>query len=128
AYDLTRTAIENGANVVYNVAGPAGLGILKGAADSRKYAIGVDSDQNGLHPDNVIASMLKQTGNSIYDSTKQIQAGNGEFGTLKIYGLANEGVGLVYNDKLVPADVKARVDEAKAKVVSGDLKVDTAFK
>jgi len=128
AYDLTKTAIENGANVVFNVAGPAGLGILKGAADGHKYAIGVDSDQNGLHPDNVIASMIKQIGNSIYDSIKQIQSGKAAFGTLKVYGLANEGVGLIYNDKLVPAEVKAKVDEAKAKVVSGGLKVDTAFK
>ncbi len=128
AYDLTKTAIENGANVVYNVAGPAGLGILKAAADSNKYAIGVDSDQNGLHPKNVIASMLKQIGNSVYDSINQIREGTAEFGTLKIYGLANEGVGLVYNDELVPTEVKARIDEAKAKVVSGDLKVDTAFK
>ncbi|MCO5084453.1 MAG: BMP family ABC transporter substrate-binding protein [Rhizobiaceae bacterium] len=128
AYDLTKAAIENGANVVYNVAGPAGLGILKGAADAGKYAIGVDSDQNGLHPDNVIASMLKQIGNSIYDSIGQIRAGKADFGKLKIYGLANEGVGLVYNDKLVPDAVKAKVDEAKAKVVKGELKVDTAFK
>ena len=128
AYDLTKTAIQNGANVVFNVAGPAGLGILKGAADSKKYAIGVDSDQSGLHPDNVIASMIKQIGNSIYDSIKQIQDGKAEFGKLKVYGLANEGVGLVYNDKLVPADIKAKVDAAKAKVVSGEIKVDTAFK
>ncbi|MBN9548760.1 MAG: BMP family ABC transporter substrate-binding protein [Alphaproteobacteria bacterium] len=128
AYDLTKTAIQNGANVVFNVAGPAGLGILKGAADSKKYAIGVDSDQSGLHPDNVIASMIKQIGNSIYDSIKQIQDGKAEFGKLKVYGLANDGVGLVYNDKLVPADIKAKVDAAKAKVVSGEIKVDTAFK
>ncbi len=128
AYDLTKTAIENGANVVYNVAGPAGLGILKGAADAKKYAIGVDSDQNGLHPDNVLASMLKQIGNSIYDSIGQARDGKAEFGKLKIYGLANNGVGLVYNDALVPASVKAKIDEAKAKVVSGALKVETAFK
>jgi basic membrane protein A len=128
AYDLTKTAIENGANVVYNVAGPAGLGILKGAADAKKYAIGVDSDQNGLHPDNVLASMLKQIGNSIYDSIGQVRDGKAEFGKLKIYGLANNGVGLVYNDALVPASVKAKIDEAKAKVVSGALKVETAFK
>ena len=128
AYDLTNTAINNGANVVYNVAGPAGLGILKAAADANKYAIGVDSDQNGLHPKNVLASMLKQIGNSIYDSIKQIEAGKAEFGKLKIYGLANDGVGLVYNDGLVPAEVKARVDQAKAKVVDGELKVETAFK
>jgi basic membrane protein A len=128
AYDLTKTAIENGANVVFNVAGPAGLGILKGAADANKYAIGVDSDQNGLHPKNVIASMIKQIGNSIYDSIDQIRSGKAEFGKLKIYGLANDGVGLIYNDALVPAAVKAKIDEAKAKVVSGALKVDTAFK
>lgn len=127
AYDLTRTAIENGANVVYNVAGPAGLGILKGAADSGKYAIGVDSDQNGLHPDNVLASMLKQIGNSVYDSINQIKAGEAEFGTLKVYGLANEGVALVYNDALVSDEVKARIDAEKAKVVSGEIEVVTAL-
>lgn len=128
AYELTKTAIQNGANVVYNVAGPAGLGILKGAADANKYAIGVDSDQNGLHPKNVLASMIKQIGNSIYDSIKQIRADKAPFGTLEIYGLKNDGVGLIYNDALVPASVQTQVDEAKAKVVSGAIKVDTAFK
>ena len=72
--------------------------------------------------------MIKQIGNSIYDSINQIKAGKAEFGKLKVYGLANDGVGLVYNDKLVPADIKAKVDAAKAKVVSGEIKVDTAFK
>lgn len=127
AYDLTKTAIENGANVVYNVAGPAGLGILKGAADSNKYAIGVDSDQNGLHPEHVLASMLKQIGNSVYDSIQQIQAGEAEFGSLRVYGLANEGVALVYNDALVPDAVKARIDAEKAKVVNGEVDVVTAL-
>lgn len=128
AYDLTKTAIESGANVVYNVAGPAGLGTLKSAANANKYAIGVDANQNGLHPKNVLASMLKNTGNSIYDSVKQIQAGKAKFGALEIYGLANDGVGLVYNDDIVPAAVKAKINEAKAKVVSGAIKVNTAFK
>ena len=127
AYDLTKTAIENGANVVYNVAGPAGLGILKGAADANKYAIGVDSDQNNLHPEHVLASMLKQIGNSVYDSINQIKAGEAEFGVVKVYGLANEGVALVYNDALVSDEVKARIDAEKAKVVSGEVEVVTAL-
>ena len=110
AYDLTRNMLNNGVDVVFNVAGPAGLGILKAAADANKYAIGVDSDQNGLYPKNVAASMLKQIGNSIYDSIKQIEAGKAPFGTLEIYGLKNDGVGLVYNDALVPAAVKAKVE------------------
>ncbi|MER9934151.1 BMP family ABC transporter substrate-binding protein [Mesorhizobium sp. M0088] len=127
AYELTRNILNDGADIVYNVAGGAGLGILKAAADGNKYAIGVDSDQNGIQPDHVVASMLKQVGNSIYDSVKTIQAGKAKFGTLKIYGLNNDGVGLVYNDKLVPASVKARVEAAKAKVLTGAIKVDTAF-
>jgi basic membrane protein A and related proteins len=128
AYDLTRNTLNGGADVVFNVAGPAGLGILKAAADANKYAIGVDSDQNGLYPKNVIASMLKQIGNSIYDSIKQIEDGKAPFGTLEIYGLKNDGVGLVYNDALVSSAVKEKVEAAKAKVLSGEIKVDSAFK
>ena len=127
AYDPTTTAIGNGANVVYNVAGPAGLGILKAAADNDKYAIGVDSNQNHLHPDHIIASMLKEIGNSIHDSIKQVEAGTAPFGTLMMYGLRNDGVGLAYNDALVPEVVKARVDEAKAMVLDGSITVDSAF-
>jgi basic membrane protein A len=127
AYELTRNML-GGVDVVFNVAGPAGLGILKAAADSNKYAIGVDSDQNGLYPKNVVASMLKQIGNSIYDSIKQIEAGKAAFGELETYGLKNDGVGLVYNDALVPAAVKAKVDAAKEKVVKGEIVVDSAFK
>lgn len=127
AYDLTSTAIKRGADVVYNVAGPAGLGILKAAADNNKYAIGVDSDQNALHPENVLASMLKQIGTSVYDSIKQAQAGEIEYGITKIYGLANDGVALVFNDELVSDEVKATVDTYRKKVVDGEIVVDSAF-
>lgn len=128
AYDLTKAAVDSGANVVYNVAGPAGLGILKAAADTNKYAIGVDSNQNSLHPKNILASMLKNIGNSIYDTIGQAKSGTAKYGELEIYGLKNDGVGLVYNDAIVPADVKKRVDDAKDKVLKGEIKVDTAFK
>lgn len=128
AYDLTRNMIDGGADVVYNVAGPAGLGILKAASDAKRYAIGVDSDQNGLYPKAVVASMLKQIGNSIYDIIGQVRGGKAPFGTVEIYGLRNDGVALVYNDALVPPAVKAKVDAAKAKVLDGQIKVDTAFK
>ena len=120
--------MNDGADVVFNVAGPAGLGILKAAADANKYAIGVDSDQNGLYPKNVVASMLKQIGNSIYDSIQQIRADKAPFGQLELYGLKNDGVGLVYNDSLVPAAIKKKVDAAKEKVLKGEIVVDSAFK
>jgi basic membrane protein A and related proteins len=128
AYELTKGQLNDGADVVFNVAGPAGLGILKAAADANKYAIGVDSNQNGLYPKHVVASMLKQIGNSIYDSIRQIRANKAPFGKLEIYGLKNDGVGLVYNDALVPASIKQKVDAAKEKVLKGEIVVDSAFK
>ena len=128
AYDLTKTALGRGADVVYNVSGPAGLGILKAAADADRYAIGVDSDQNALHPKHVLASMLKNIGTSVHDSIQKAREGAIEFGTLTVYGLTNDGVGLVYNDELVPDEVKQAIDEAKQKVVDGTIKVDSAFK
>ena len=128
AYDLTTNVFNNGADIVYNVAAPAGLGILKAAADANKYGIGVDSDQNGLHPQNVVASMLKEIGNSLYDSVHQIRDGKAPFGKLVVYGLKNDGVGLVYNDALVPQSVKDKIEALKQKVVSGEVTVDTAFK
>jgi len=127
AYDLTRTAIENGANVVYNVAGPAGLGTLKAAADSDKYAIGVDSNQNDIHPKNVLASMLKQIGNSIYNSVKKIRAGDAEFGKVQVFGLEDEGVALIYNNALIPEQIKMQIQAAELKITNREIIVDSAF-
>jgi basic membrane protein A len=103
------------------------LGTLKAAADSDKYAIGVDSNQNGIHPDNVLASMVKQIGNSIYNSIEQIKAGEAEFGTVQVFGLEDEGVALIYNDTIVPEQVKAQIEAAETKVTSGEIEVDSAF-
>lgn len=127
AYDLTTTAFTGGADVVYNVAGPAGLGILRAAADQNRYAIGVDSDQNGLHPDNVLASMLKNIGTSVYDSTRKAQDGSLSVGELTVYDLSNDGVGLVYNDALVPAGVQEEIATAGTQVADGQVEVDSAF-
>ena len=51
AYDLTTAIYNAGADIVYQVAGAAGLGVLQAGNDSGRYAIGTDSDQNGLHPE-----------------------------------------------------------------------------
>lgn len=127
AYNLASSALNNGADVVYNVSGPAGLGILKAAEDANKYAIGVDSDQNALHPNNVLASMLKHIGNSVYDAIVQYGEGDIEFGTLVTFGLAEEGVGLVFNDELVSPEVQELVEDAKNQVIAGEVDVDSAF-
>lgn len=127
AYDLTNGMYENGVDVVYDVAGPAGLGILKAGSDQGRYAIGVDSDQTGLYPKAVLASMVKEIGNSIYDAAHLIKDGKGSFDQLTVYGLKNNGVALVYNKDLIPAATKGKIDALASAVVEGKVKVPSAY-
>jgi len=129
AYDLTTAMYKDGAGVVYAVAGGAGLGVLQAAEDADRYAIGVDSNQNALHPGHILASMLKNIGNSIVLATAGAQDGTLAFGTSTVYGLSNDGVGLAFenNGDTVPAEVIALIDDYKAKIVSGEIKVPTTL-
>lgn len=57
--ELASTQIAQGADVIYQVAGGTGAGVFQAAADEGTYAIGVDSNQNGLVPGTILSSMLK---------------------------------------------------------------------
>jgi len=127
AFDQATAMYQKGAGVVYAVAGQAGLGALKASESSNRYAIGVDSNQNQIHPGHILASMRKFIGNSIVTAVKADQDGSLKYGETTIYNLENDGVGLDFedNDDLVPDDVIKMVDDYKAKIISGDLEVPT---
>ena len=122
--ELTKAQISQGADVVYAAAGGTGVGVLQTAADENILSIGVDSNQNYLHSGKVLTSMLKRVDVAVYDSMK---AGTAiETGGFTTLGLAEEGVGYAldeHNASLVSADMKAAVDEAREKIISGDLEV-----
>jgi len=127
AFDQATAMYKNGAGVVYAVAGQAGLGALKASESSDKYAIGVDSNQNQIHPGHILASMRKFIGNSIVTAVKADQDGSLAYGETTIYNLENDGVGLDFenNDDLVPEDVIKMVEDYKAQIIAGDLEVPT---
>jgi basic membrane protein A len=125
-YDLAKAMYDQGADIVYNVAGGTGLGVLKAAKDANKYAIGVDQDQNDLYPGHIVASMVKNVGNSLYDLIQQAKAGTLQYGKTYTYGLQNGGIGLVLDQQLVPASVQAKLKEATDKVASGQITVKSA--
>jgi basic membrane protein A and related proteins len=54
--------------VIYAAAGGTGVGVLQAAADAGILSIGVDSNQNYLHPGQVLTSMLKRVDNAVYDA------------------------------------------------------------
>ena len=126
--ELTKAQISQGADVVYAAAGGTGVGVLQTAADEGILSIGVDSNQNHLHSGKVLTSMLKRVDVAVYNSMKAGAAmETGGFTTL---GLAEEGVGWALDDHnapLISDEMKAAVEEARAKIISGDLNVEAYY-
>jgi basic membrane protein A len=123
--ELARSQFEQGADVVYHAAGGTGIGVLQAAADAGKLGIGVDSNQNYLHPGSVLTSMLKRVDNAVYDAFMDVK--NGEWsGGVQVLGLAEEGVGWALdenNQSLITDEMKKAVEDAQAKIVAGEVKV-----
>ncbi len=118
---------EEGADIVFQIAGPTGLGVFEAAKEAGRYVIGVDSDQKPLAPDNTVASMRKRVGDSIYDFTLMFVNGEVETGGVYLYGLAKNGVGIDYGSMdpdLVPQDVKDRIEELRQMIIDGEIVVD----
>ena len=121
--ELTKAQIGQGADVVYAAAGGTGVGVLQTAADENILSIGVDSNQNYLHPGQVLTSMLKRVDNAVYNAFTD---GPGLETGFRVMGLSNGGVGYAldeFNAELVSAEMQAAVDEASGKIASGDMMV-----
>jgi basic membrane protein A len=123
--ELAKSQIERGADVIYHAAGGTGVGVLRAAADAGKLGIGVDSNQNGLHPGKVLTSMLKRVDNATYKTFADAKAGTWAPG-VSVLGLKEKGVGYALDDNnkaLVTADMQAAADKAAADIISGAIQV-----
>jgi basic membrane protein A len=123
--ELAKGQFDRGVDVVYAAAGSTGIGVLQAAKDRGKLSIGVDSNQNHLHPGSVLTSMLKRVDLAAYNSFKSAQTGGWKGGT-QVLGLKEGGVDWALdkdNEKLITPEMKAKVDEAKADIVSGKIVV-----
>lgn len=121
--ELTKAQISQGADVVYAAAGGTGIGVLQAAADEGILSIGVDSNQNHLHPGKVLTSMVKRVDNSVYEAF--VAGAELETGVV-VMDLAKEGVGYALdenNAELVTDEMKAAADAASAKIQSGEIAV-----
>ncbi|MBO6855148.1 MAG: BMP family ABC transporter substrate-binding protein [Marivivens sp.] len=121
--ELTLAQISQGADVVYAAAGGTGVGVLQTAADNGILSIGVDSNQNYMHPGQVLTSMLKRVDNAVYDA---FMAGEDLETGFNVMGVGNGGVGYAldeFNAELITAEMQAAVDEAAAAIAAGELSV-----
>lgn len=118
--ELAKAQFAKGSDVVFAAAGATGTGVYQAAKDSGKLAIGVDSNQNHLQPGTMLTSMLKRVDVAVYNVSKEFKPG------LTVLGLKEGGVDYAMdqnNAKLVTADMKKKVEAAKADIISGKIKV-----
>ena len=123
--ELAQSQMDRGADVIYHAAGGTGLGVIRAVADKDKFAIGVDSNQNGIAPGNVLTSMLKRVDVAAYDTLKRASEDNFEAG-VSILGLAEDGVDWAIdenNKPLITLAVHEAVENARAKIVAGEIVV-----
>jgi basic membrane protein A len=131
--ELTLKQIKDGVDVVYHASGASGVGVLEAAASQKILAIGVDSDQSLTATDAqrpyILTSMLKRVDTSVLNTItsvidKKFKGGYQEF------GLKDNGVTYAENEynKTLIGDIKSKLEEIKAKIVSGEIKVPTTRK
>ena len=121
--ELAKAQKAQGADVIYAAAGGTGVGVLQTAADEGILSIGVDSNQNYLHPGKVLTSMVKRVDNAVYAAFSE---GENLTPGINVMGLANDGVSYAmdeHNAALVTPEMAAAVDAAAAKIKSGEIVV-----
>ncbi|MGI8786775.1 MAG: BMP family lipoprotein [Pyrinomonadaceae bacterium] len=136
--ELALNQIEKGADIIFTAAGNSGLGVFDAVeqygvnpqtGEANKFVIGVDSNQNGVKPGFVLTSMVKRVDNAVYDVVKEVLDGKFE-GGFHVFGLDKDGVAFAMDDNnkmLITPEMLKRVDEAKAKIISGEIKVTDAM-
>lgn len=121
--EITSAQISQGADVVYAAAGGTGVGVLQTAADSGILSIGVDSNQNYMHPGQVLTSMLKRVDNAVFAAFTEGE--NMETG-IHVMDLAAGGVGWALdenNESLITQDMRDAMAAAEASIISGETVV-----
>jgi len=135
--ELALTMYQQGADVVFQVAGGTGEGVFYAAEEAGKWAIGVDSDQaliiEETNPDQakvILTSMLKNVDNSMYRFFQLNSEDKVPWGTNELLGIAEGGVGLALNkyyEENTPQEVKDKMAEVIKKVTDGEVTVKTVF-
>ena len=123
--EIALSQYQQGVNVIFHASGSTGLGVFEAARQTNKLAIGVDADQYSEAPGHVLSSMVKGVDNAVYDAIRKVK--DGQFaGGIYQYGLAEQGVGYVYdtnNEKLIPADVRAELEHLRQEIIAGRIVV-----
>ncbi|MBO6148805.1 MAG: BMP family ABC transporter substrate-binding protein [Lachnospiraceae bacterium] len=123
ARNVAEKMYDGGADVVFHVAGGAGIGVIVAAGFKDKYVIGVDCDQSYLDPAHVLTSAVKKVDVAISNISVQYAMGDNIDGRIMEYGLAEHAVGIPESNPNVPEDVMEAVRELEKNIIYNNIDV-----
>lgn len=121
--ELGLAEYNQGADIIFHASGSTGLGVFEAAREKKKLAIGVDADQHDEAPGHILTSMVKHVETAVFDTIRDLKGGVWK-GGIQEFGLEEDGVGWVYDDRnrsLIPDAVKAKVDSLREEIVAGRI-------
>ncbi|MEI6393173.1 MAG: BMP family ABC transporter substrate-binding protein [Verrucomicrobiota bacterium] len=128
--ELAVSQYEGGADIIFAAAGASGLGVFDAAEEKKKFAIGVDANQNWTKPGLILTSMLKRVDEAVFATIQETKAGKFS-GGVKRFGLGNKGIDYAfdqYNAKILTESVRKRADALKAEIIAGKIVVPDYYK
>ncbi len=134
--EIAKSMFDQGAAIVWGVAGSSGNGVFEAAVEAKGYSLGVDSDQfltvaDPAQKATIITSMLKNVDAGLFRAAKLDQEGKLKYGAADNVGVVDDAVGIADNEnyqKFVSKEIQDKVKAAYEKVKSGEVKVESAFK
>jgi basic membrane protein A len=125
--EIALNQINARADVVFQVAGQCGLGVLSAAQENRVWGIGVDADQGyiGRH---VLTSAQKKVDVAIFTTIQQVKNGTFRGGADTLLNVKNRGVGYGRISAGAPKTLKAKLDAVAKRIAAGQIKIPRTVK
>lgn len=138
AKDIAKAQYQQGADIVFQVAASAGLGVMEAAVEENAYMIGVDQDQSETYKENfpegaetILTSVIKRVDEIVYQTIKRLYEGDEiAWGETEALGLEEQAVGIAKSaqyQEMVDENTKEMVEEVEQKIINGEITVSTAF-
>jgi len=134
--ELALSQMDGGVDVIFSAAGASGAGLFdaieersKGVA-AKRFAIGVDSNQNWVKPGLVLTSMIKRVDRAVLSSIQDTKSGTFSGGTQRL-GLANQGIDYAidqHNASILTPEMRKSLDAVRKEIVNGKVKVPDYYK
>ena len=122
--EMASAQIEQGADIIFSVAGGGDNGVFEEVIDKNLYAVACDVNMNPSYPGHVVTSMIKRAGDSLYQLISLYYQGKLEFGKNLDFGLKNQGVGLAkdeFYEDLVSDAIKERITQIEQDIDDGKI-------